>query len=553
MSSEPSTADSGPESPPRGRQILNDPHLNRGTAFTVEERERLGLTGLLPPGKQTLADQVARVMENCRRKPSNLERYIFMMALLDRNETLFYRAVLEHLTEFLPIIYTPTVAEAALEYGHIFRRAHGLYVTADDRGRIPEILANWSEPDVRVIVVTDGSRILGLGDLGANGMSISIGKLALYTAAGGIDPRTTLPVMLDAGTDNEDLLDDPLYLGLRRHRLTGDAYVAFVDEFMEAMSAAFPDALIQFEDFVTHRAYELLDRYRRDYRMFNDDIQGTAAVVLAGLMAAMRITGGRLREKRVLFVGAGSANTGVADLLVRALTQAGLSADEARRHCWFFDDRGLITTARADLAPHSRPYAQPADLAPEDAKDLVGVIRAVRPAALIGATGAPGIFTREALGALAEIDERPIVFALSNPTNRSEVTAQDAYAWTQGRAVFASGSPFAPVTLDGRRFEPGQANNVYVFPGIGLAVTAFGIERVSDDMFLAAARAVAGIVSEERLARGGVFPALHRIREVSEAIAVAVGRVAYAAGAATVREPSDLPAFVRGRMYTPEY
>ncbi|MGD8495910.1 MAG: NAD-dependent malic enzyme [Gemmatimonadales bacterium] len=539
--------------PQRGRQVLNDPHLNRGTAFTAEEREHLGLTGLLPPGKQTLADQVARVMENSRRKPSDLERYIFMMALLDRNETLFYRAVLEHLTDFLPIIYTPTVAEAALEYGHIFRRAHGLYVTAEDRGHIPEVLANWSEPDVQVIVVTDGSRILGLGDLGANGMSISIGKLALYTAAGGIDPRTTLPVMLDAGTDNEDLLADPLYLGLRRHRLAGEEYVAFVDEFMDAVSTAFPNALVQFEDFVTHRAYELLERYRHDHRMFNDDIQGTAAVVLAGLMAAMRITGGRLREKRVLFVGAGSANTGVADLLVRALTQAGLPLDEARRCCWFVDDRGLITAARGDLAPHSRPYAHPAGSVPGDPGDLVDVIHALRPAALIGATGAPGIFTRDVLGAMAEIEDRPIVFALSNPTNRSEVTAEQAYAWTEGRAVFASGSPFAPVTLGDRRFEPGQANNVYVFPGIGLAVTAFGIDRVSDDMFLAAARAVAATVSEERLARGGVFPVLHRIREVSAAIAVAVGRVAYETGAASVPEPPDLAASVRERMWVPEY
>jgi len=555
MSFEPSPADSAPETPAplRGRHILNDPHLNRGTAFTAEERDRLGLTGLLPPGKQTLADQVARVLENCRRKPSRLEQYIFLMSLLDRNETLFYRTVLEHLPEFLPIIYTPTVAEAALEYGHIFRRARGLYVTAADRGRIPEILANWSEPDVRVIVVTDGSRILGLGDLGANGMSISIGKLALYTAAGGLDPRTTLPVMLDAGTENEQLLADPLYLGLRRRRLTGDDYISFVDEFMEAVSEAFPCAVVQFEDFVTTRAYELLDRYRDAYRMFNDDIQGTAAVVLAGLLAAMRITGGSLRERPILFVGAGSANTGVANLLVRALTQAGVPEDEARHRCWFFDDRGLITDAREDLALHSRRYTHPAEPTISATSDLVATIRALRPAALVGATGAAGIFTREALTAMADVNERPIVFALSNPTDRSEVTAENAYVWTEGRAVFASGSPFAPVTYGGRRFEPGQANNVYVFPGIGLAVTAFGIDRISEDMLLAAARAVAGIVSEERLNRGGVFPVLGRIREVSAAIAAAVGRVAYETGAASVPEPPDLLAFVRERMYTAEY
>lgn len=535
-----------PDSPSlRGRQVLNDPHLNRGTAFTAEERERLGLTGLLPPGRQTLADQVTRVLANCRRKPSDLERYIFLMSLLDRNETLFYRTVLDHLPEYLPIIYTPTVGQAAREYGHIFRRPRGLYVTADDRGRIAEVLSNWEKPDVRVIVATDGSRILGLGDLGANGMSIAIGKLALYTAAGGIDPRCALPVMLDAGTDNEELLADPLYLGLRRRRLEGDDYLAFVDEFMEAAAAAFPDALIQFEDFVTPRAYALLARYRDRYRMFNDDIQGTAAVVLAGLMAAFRITGDDFADRRFLFVGAGSANTGTADLLVRALMTEGLTRAQARRRCWFFDREGLITAGCDDVAPYSRQFAHEV----ESTASLVEAIRRLKPAAMVGATGAPGVFTREALGALAEGNRRPIVFALSNPTDRSEVTAENAYAWTKGRAVFASGSPFDPVTLDGRTFEPGQANNVYAFPGIGLGVTAFGIDRVTDEMFLAAATAVADGVSEERLASGSVFPELVNIRDVSVRIAAALGRLA------TGNEdgPRDLEAFVRARIYDPVY
>ncbi|MFW6084203.1 MAG: NAD-dependent malic enzyme [Gemmatimonadota bacterium] len=533
----------------RGRQALNDPHLNRGTAFTTEERERLGLTGLLPPGKQTLADQVARVLENSRRKPSDLERYIFMMALLDRNETLFYRTLLDHLREFLPIVYTPTVGQAALEYGHIFRRPHGLYVTADDRGRIPEVLANWDETDVRVIVVTDGSRILGLGDLGANGMSISIGKLALYTAAGGIDPRCTLPVMLDVGTDNEKLLEDPMYLGLRRRRLGNDEYLALVDEFMESVDAAFPDALVQFEDFVTPRAFALLRRYRDRYRMFNDDIQGTAAVALAGLMAAMRITGEELDARRYLFVGAGSANTGIADLLVRALEREGLSGSEARERCWFFDEDGLITASRTALEPHSRPYAHPA----EASRELRGAIRALEPAALIGATGVPGVFTREALREMAEINRRPIIFALSNPTDRSEVTAEHAYEWTDGRAIFASGSPFEPVTRAGRRFEPAQANNVYVFPGIGLGVTTFGIDRVSEETFLAAADALADAVSSDRLERGAVFPPLTAIRDVSARIAAAVGRVAVEEGMAEAPDREDVDAFVRERMYEPVY
>jgi malate dehydrogenase (oxaloacetate-decarboxylating)(NADP+) len=534
---------------PRGRQVLNDPHLNRGTAFTAEERERLGLTGLLPPGRQTLADQVERVLENCRRKPSDLERYIFLMSLLDRNETLFYRTVLDHLPELLPIIYTPTVGQAAREYGHIFRRPRGLYVTADDRGRIPAVLANWKESDVRVIVATDGSRILGLGDLGANGMSIAIGKLVLYTAAGGIDPRRTLPVMLDAGTDNEALLADPLYLGLRRRRLVNDEYLAFVDEFMEAACAAFPDALIQFEDFVTPRAHALLARYRDTYRMFNDDIQGTAAVALGGLMAALRITGGTLGERPWLFVGAGSANTGIANLLVRALVRDGLSEDDARRSCLFFDANGLITRWRGHLPDYVRPYAHEGS----SIDDLAEAIRSIRPAGLIGATGAAGVFTRDAIRAMGDTNERPIVFALSNPTDRSEITAEHAYAWSEGRVVFASGSPFPPVTLDGRSFAPGQANNVYAFPGIGLGVTAFAVERVTEDMFLAAARALADCVPRERLERGSVYPALTSIRDVSVSIAAAVGRVAGSIGEAEAPETPDLARIVRRSMYEPVY
>lgn len=535
--------------PLRGRQVLNDPHLNRGTAFTVEERDRLGLTGLLPPGSQTLADQVARVRGNLERKPSDLERYIFLMSLLDRNETLFYRTVLDHLPELLPVVYTPTVGQAAREYGHIFRRPRGLYVTADDRGRIPAVLANWEERDVRVVVVTDGSRILGLGDLGANGMSISIGKLILYSAAGGVDPRRTLPVMLDAGTDNEELLADPLYLGLRRKRLRGEAYFDFVDEFMTAVSGAFPEALVQFEDFVTPRAFALLERYRERYRVFNDDIQGTAAVGLAGLLAAARITSSRLENGRYLFVGAGSANTGIAGLLVRALTARGLTESAARERCWFFDENGLVTTTRADLAPHTEPWAHGA----ESTAKLVDAVRALRPTALIGATGAPGIFDEPVLRAMADVAERPIVFALSNPTDRAEVTARDAYAWTDGRAIFASGSPFGPVTVAGCTFEPGQANNVYVFPGIGLAVTAFGIERVTDEMFLVAARTLADAVSDERLARGAVFPALGDIRDVSASIAAAVARHAFAMDAVAGPVPGDLADRVRERMYEPVY
>lgn len=520
--------------------MLNDPSLNRGTAFSSEEREELGIEGLLPPGHLTLEQQVERVLENCARKPTNLERYIFLMSLLDRNETLFYRTLLDHLPDYLPIIYTPTVGEAAKLYGHIFRRPRGLYVTAEHRGRVADVLENWEEDDVRVVVVTDGSRILGLGDLGANGMSIPVGKLALYTAVGGIDPRKTLPVMLDVGTDNQDLLDDPLYLGLHRRRLSGEAYLALVDEFMEAVASRYPAAVIQFEDFVTEHAYELLTRYRDTYRMFNDDIQGTAAVGLAGLLAAGRIAGGGIADRRYLFVGAGSANTGIANLLVSALREEGLSEAAAHERCWFFDAEGLLTSGRPSIPDHARDFAH--DARPES--DLATAVRRIEPGALVGATGVGGLFGREVLEAMGDVAARPIVFALSNPTDNAEVTAQNAYRWTDGRAIFASGSPFDAVEHAGSRFEPGQANNVYVFPGVGLGIMTCECERISDEMFLAAARAVADAVTDERIERGSVFPALERIRDVSVAIAAAV---AESVGAAV--EPAD----IRATMYEPTY
>ena len=469
----------------RGRSLLNDPIRNRGTGFTPGERHRLGLQGLLPAAVETLEEQVARVVENISRKTSALESYIFLMALQDQNETLFYRSVLEHLDEALPIIYTPTVGEAALQYGAIFRRPRGLYVTADDAGRIADVLRNWPEPDVRVIVVTDGSRILGLGDLGANGMSIPIGKLALYTAAGGIPPSQVLPILLDVGTDNEELRERSFYLGLRRPRMTGDAYLGFMDEFVGAVGEVFPEALLQFEDFATANALSLLARYRDRICTFNDDVQGTAGVALAGLLAALRVTGEPLTEQTLLFVGAGSANTGIGDLIVDAMVADGLSPEAARGRCWFMDSKGLIVAGRDRLKPHTLPYAHPHAEVP----DLVGAVRALRPTALIGATGRRGIFSEEAVRALADQRERPILFALSNPTSRSECTAEEAYAWSEGRALFASGSPFDPVDREGRTHVTGQSNNVYIFPGIGLGVTAARIRRVTDPMFRAAARA----------------------------------------------------------------
>ena len=492
--------------------------------------------------------QLTRVLGNLRRKTSDLEKYIFLIALQDRNERLFYRTVVEHIDEMLPIIYTPTVGEASQEFAHIFRRPRGLYITTKDRGRVSGILRNWPHRDVRVIVVTDGERILGLGDLGANGMGISVGKLSLYVACGGIHPSATLPVTLDVGTDNETLLDNPLYLGLPQRRVRGQEYDDLVEEFVTAVQEVFPRALIQFEDFITANACRLLRKYRDRALTFNDDIQGTAAVVLAGLSAATRITGRGLADQTILFLGAGSANTGIADLVVPAMTLEGLSVEEARARMWFVNTGGLVVKSREDLEEYVRPYAQDHELL-----DFAAAVSAIKPTALIGATGRPDTFTRPIIEAMAEMNERPIIFALSNPTSKSEVTAEHAYRWTGGRAVFASGSPFDPVDLDGKTYAPGQSNNAYIFPGVGLGVVASEATRVTEEMFLAAARALAESVSEESLARGTIYPPLGQIREVSVAIAEAVARVAYEGGLTHSPLPDDLEAHIRSHVYPLEY
>ncbi len=531
-----------------GIDVLHDPALNKSTAFTEEERQALNLRGLLPPRVATMETQLTRVLGNLRRKTSDLEKYIFLIALQDRNERLFYRTVAEHIDEMLPIIYTPTVGEASQEFAHIFRRPRGLYITTKDRGRVSGILRNWPHRDVRVIVVTDGERILGLGDLGANGMGISVGKLSLYVACGGIHPSATLPVTLDVGTDNEKLLDDPLYLGLPQRRVRGQEYDDLVEEFVTAVQEVFPRALIQFEDFITANACRLLRKYRDRALTFNDDIQGTAAVVLAGLSTATRITGRGLADQTILFLGAGSANTGIADLVVPAMTLEGLSVEEARARMWFVNTGGLVVKSREDLEEYVRPYAQDHELL-----DFAAAVSAIKPTALIGATGRPDTFTRPIIEAMAEMNERPIIFALSNPTSKSELTAEHAYRWTGGRAVFASGSPFDPVDLDGKTYAPGQSNNAYIFPGVGLGVVASEATRVTEEMFLVAARALAESVSEESLARGTLYPPLGQIREVSVAIAEAVARVAYAQGLAQSPLPDDLEAHIRSHVYPLEY
>lgn len=528
---------------------LHDPRLNKGTGFTEEERDRLGLRGLLPPRVTNLADQKERILENFRRKPSPLEQYIYLTSLQDRNEHLFYQVLMEHIEEMMPVIYTPTVGEACVRFGHIFRRPRGLYVTARDRGRVRTLLGHWPEPDVAMLVVTDGERILGLGDLGANGMGIPIGKLALYTACAGVDPARCLPVAIDVGTDRADLLEDPLYLGLHQPRLRGPAYDELLEEFMAAVSEVFPRAVIQFEDFATDNAVRLLARYRDRACCFNDDIQGTAGVVLAGLLSAGRVTGQPLVEQRVLFLGAGAAATGIAQLVAAAMTREGLPEAEARTRCWLVDEQGLLTADRPGLPEFRRRWAHPHPPVP----DLAGAIEALRPTALIGVSGAAGAFTETVIRAMARANPRPIIFPLSNPTSKAECTAEQAYSWSEGQAIVATGSPFGPVEWRGRRFIPGQGNNAYIFPGVGLGVIVSGARRVTDGMFHAAARTLAGAVQDAELAEGRLFPPLREIRTVSATIAVAVAEVAFADGLATVPRPADLAQTVAASMYDGSY
>lgn len=535
---------------PWGQRLLTHALFNKGTAFTERERDALGLRGLLPPRVFTMEEQLQRVYGNYQRKTSDLEKYIFLTTLQNRNETLFYRLLHEHAEEMIPIIYTPTVGQACLEYGAIFRRARGMFISIRERGRIAEILRHWPYPDARMIVVTDGERILGLGDLGALGMGIPVGKLSLYTACAGVHPYYCLPVTLDVGTDNAKLHEDPLYIGLNQNRVRGEAYDDFVEEFIEAVRATYPRALIQWEDFGNTNAFRLLERYRSRVCSFNDDIQGTAAVALAGLLGALRMSGGRLRDQRLLFLGAGEAGTGIANLFVAAAQREGLSEAEARSHCWFVDSKGLIVRSRAgQLAEHKLPYAHDLPFV----ATLGEAIEAFRPTTLIGAARTPRVFTREIVGRMAELNARPIIFALSNPTSKAECTAEDAYRWTDGRAIFASGSPFPPVEVGGRTFVPGQGNNVYIFPGVGLGALACEASQITDEMFLTAAQTLAGEASEEDLAQGRVYPSLTRIRDVSVSIATAVAEEAYRAGLARRPRPDDLRAAIRGSMFEPAY
>lgn len=533
----------------RGVKILHDPIRNKGTAFTEADRKALHLTGLLPPRVHTIAEQELRVLGNVRDKPNDLARYLYLISLQDRNETLFYRVVMNHIEEMMPLIYTPTVGAACQAFQHIYRRPRGFYVSSKDRGNVKEILHNWPHKNARIIVITDGERILGLGDLGADGMGIPIGKLALYTACAGIHPTECLPVMLDVGTNNESLLNDPLYNGLEQRRERGEKFDSLLDEFVEAVQEVFPGVLIQFEDFGNTNAFRLLDKYRDKVCSFNDDIQGTGAVALAGIISALRITGGKLSDQRLLFLGAGEAGIGTADAFVAALVEEGVPLDKARERCCFVDTQGLLTSRRANIAHHKQRFAR--DLEPVDS--FLEAVKTLKPTAILGLSGQPGSFSQDIIEAMAEINDRPIIFALSNPTSKAECTAEQAYRWTDGRAIFASGSPFDAVKIGNKTHVPGQGNNVYIFPGVGLGAIVSRSRRVTDEMFLAASHSLARQVSDYDLESGCIYPSLSRIRDVSAKIAYEVAKIAFKNGLAEIEEPDDLMAAIRAHMYKPVY
>jgi malate dehydrogenase (oxaloacetate-decarboxylating)(NADP+) len=533
----------------RGAELLRDPRWNKSTAFTEKEREALGLTGLLPDVTESEDLQIRRVMRQLGHKTTDLDRYIYLMSLLDHDETLFYRVLMNDPAHFLPIVYDPTIGEACLKFGHIYRGPRGMYLSMKRRGRVKDVLRNWPEQDVRIICVTDGGRILGLGDLGANGMGIPIGKLELYTATAAVPPKALLPVMFDAGTNNDELLRDPLYLGLRQTRPRTEELYAFVDEFVDAVQEVFPLCCIHFEDWTGVDAVHLLARYREKVCCFNDDVQGTAAIVLAGLMNAVRVKGTKLADERVLFLGAGSAGIGIADLVVSAMMKDGLGEKDARARISLFDVHGLIERSRKDLVDFQMPYAH----GHKPVRDFVAAIEAIKPTAIIGVSTVGNAFTREVVEAMARHNQRPIVFALSNPTEHAECTPQEAYGWTQGRALYAAGVQFPPVRVDGKTLMPAQANNVYIFPAIGMAVYATQAKRVTDEMFVVAAQAVAEQVTGDQLEQGMLYPPQSGILDVGLITAAKVANVIYDRDLARTERSGDVGKSIRQHAYRPNY
>ena len=533
----------------RGMELLHDPSLNKSTAFTEAEKQALGLVGLIPDVTETEELQLQRVMMQISKKDTDLDRYIYLMNLLDHNETLFYRTVMSDPARFLPIVYDPTIGEACLKFGNIYRQARGMYLSMTRRGKVKDVLKNWPQKDVRFICVTDGGRILGLGDLGANGAGIPIGKLQLYTACAGVPPQYLLPMYLDAGTNNEQYLHDPLYLGMRKTRPPTPELFSFVDEFVEAVQEVFPKCCIHFEDWTGTDAVHLLERYRDKYCVYNDDVQGTAGITLAGMINAAKVKGTKLKDEKYLFLGAGSAGIGLADLLCSALVAQGMTLKDAQSRVYMFDINVLLESTRKDLVDFQKPYAH--QHAPT--KDFVGAIESIKPTTIIGVSTIGGAFTQKVVEAMSRINERPVILALSNPTEHAECTAEQAYTWSKGKAIFAAGVQFAPVHYNGQTFLPGQANNFYIFPAVGMAIFATQARRVTDEMFIEAAAAVADQVSAEQLKQGLLYPLQSNILETEIKTAARVTALVFDSNLARVNRPANMETFIRQHVYKPEY
>ena len=532
-----------------GIEVLRDPSLNKSTAFTEEEKQALGIVGLIPDVTESEDLQLSRVMMQLGHKTTDLDRYVYLVNLLDHNETLFYRTIMSDPARFLPIVYDPTIGEACLKFGHIYRQARGMYLSITRRGKVKDILRNWPEKDVRFICVTDGGRILGLGDLGANGAGIPIGKLELYTACAGVPPQYLMPMYLDAGTNNEQYLHDPLYLGMRKTRPKTEELYSFVDEFVAAVQEVFPKCCIHFEDWTGSDAVHLLGRYRDKYCVYNDDVQGTAGIVLAGMINAARIKGTKLSDEKYLFLGAGSAGIGLANLLCSAMAEEGLTLKQAQSHVYMFDINGLLETTRKDLFDFQKPYAH--KHAPTH--DFVAAIESIKPTTIIGVSTVGGTFTKEVVETMARLNERPVILALSNPTEHAECTPEQAYTWSKGKAIYAAGVQFPPVQLNGQTFLPGQANNFYIFPAIGMAIFATQAKRVTDQMFIESARAVADQVPNDLLKQGLLYPLQSNILETEIQTAARVAKLVFDSGLARVDRPSDMVSFIRRHVYKPMY
>jgi len=533
----------------RGIEVLQDPALNKSTAFTEAEKETLGLVGLVPDVTESEDLQLQRVMLQLGSKNTDLERYIYLVNLLDHNETLFYRTVMSDPARFLPIVYDPTIGEACLKFGHIYRQARGMYLSITRRGKVKEVLKNWPQKDVRFICVTDAGRILGLGDLGANGAGIPIGKLELYTACAGVPPQYLLPMYLDAGTNNEQYLHDPLYLGMRKTRPYTEELYSFVDEFVEAVQEVFPKCCIHFEDWTGSDAVHLLERYRDKYCVYNDDVQGTAGIVLTGMINAARLKGTKLSDEKYLFLGAGSAGIGLADLLCSALVKDGMALEDAQSRVYMFDVNGLLEDSRNDLFDFQKPYAH--HHAPTH--DFVAAIESIKPTAIIGVSTVGGLFNQKVVESMSRINERPVIFALSNPTDHAECTAEQAYTWSNGKAIYAAGVQFPPVHYNGQTFLPGQANNFYIFPAVGMAVFATEASRVTDEMFIEGAYAVADQVPSDLLKQGLLFPLQSNILEAEIQTAARIAKLVFDSGLARVPRAADMVDFIRQHVYKPEY